>query len=155
LGDVLTIRLIENLREEKSGVYGVGANGYERKYPYGKYIFLIGFPCGPQNVETLMNAALDEVEKIKENGVLAQDIEKVKATQLNHYKENMRKNNYWLSQIRNYCWEGRDFEKIPEKEKIIENLNGKDLKKIADKYLTEKSKIEIILMPETVSEERN
>merc|ERR1712000_479271 len=64
LGEILTIKLIEKLREEEGGVYGVGARGNINKIPYGWYSFSISFPCGPENVEKLKNAAIAEVEKI-------------------------------------------------------------------------------------------
>jgi zinc protease len=43
LGEVLTIKLIEQLRENESGVYGVSARGIMNKIPNGSYSFNIGF----------------------------------------------------------------------------------------------------------------
>ena len=63
LGEILSIKLIEKLREEEAGVYGVGARGGLNKIPYGSYGFTISFPCGPENVTKLKDAALAEVQK--------------------------------------------------------------------------------------------
>ncbi|MEQ8531412.1 MAG: insulinase family protein, partial [Imperialibacter sp.] len=49
-GEVMTIKLIEILREEKGGVYGVGANANAENMPYDHYTFQVSFPCGPENV---------------------------------------------------------------------------------------------------------
>src|SRR5690606_9103924 len=43
LGEVLTIKLIEELRENSAGVYGVSARGSMSKVPNGYYNFNIGF----------------------------------------------------------------------------------------------------------------
>ena len=149
LGELLTIKLIENLREDMSGVYGVGASGYENAIPYGKYTFRIGFPCGPENVDKLTVAALKEVEKLKVPGPEEKDVEKVKATQLVNYKENIESNSYWLSSLSN-SWQLKrnpeDILKVPEK---IKSLNKKKLKKVANKFIKDTNKIEIVLMPET------
>ncbi|MGK4567002.1 M16 family metallopeptidase [Flavobacterium sp. 3HN19-14] len=45
LGEVLTIKLIEELRENESGVYGISARGSMNKVPNGSYSFNISFPC--------------------------------------------------------------------------------------------------------------
>jgi zinc protease len=58
LGEVLSIKLVEQLREEKGGVYGVGANGGMQKIPYSFSSFSISFPCAPENADTLTKAAI-------------------------------------------------------------------------------------------------
>jgi zinc protease len=68
LGEVLTIKLIEQLRENESGVYGVSARGIMNKIPNGSYSFNIGFPCGPDNAEKLTASALKELQNIIDNG---------------------------------------------------------------------------------------
>ena len=48
----------KKLREEESGVYGVGARGSMTKFPFGNLSFNISFPCGPENVDSLVNWTL-------------------------------------------------------------------------------------------------
>lgn len=88
LGEVLTIKLIEELRENESGVYGVGASGSMSKVPYGSYNFSISFPCGPENAEKLTTSALKELQKIIDNGPVAKDVTKFKEAELLEYKKN-------------------------------------------------------------------
>jgi len=99
LGEVLSIKLIEILREEKSGVYGVGASGSSSKYPNERYSFRISFPCAPENVSDLVAATFAEIDKIKKEGVSDEDLQKIKETQRRNREENLRKNRYWLSQL--------------------------------------------------------
>src|SRR5690606_3671929 len=86
LGEVLSIKLIEKLREEEGGVYGVGARGNINKIPYGWYSFNISFPCGPENVEKLTAATLAEVDKLVKEGPTDEDMAKIKEAQLLEYK---------------------------------------------------------------------
>ena len=65
MGELLSIKLIEILREEKSGVYGVGANGSSSKDPYESYSLSIRFPCAPENVDDLIAATMAEINDIK------------------------------------------------------------------------------------------
>ncbi len=148
LGDALTIKLIENLREKKSGVYGVGARGYESKYPYGKFTFMVAFPCGPENVDELTKAAYSEIDNVIKNGPTEEDVEKVKKTQLVNNKTDLENNRYWLNKMSDYWWTGENPEDILSKEETINRLNNKALKKVAKKYLKDKYRIEVVLMPE-------
>ena len=97
LGEVLTIKLIEELRENESGVYGVSARGSMSKVPNGTYSFSIGFPCGPENSEKLTASALKELQKIIDNGPEAKDVAKFKEAELLENKKNIKENRYWLS----------------------------------------------------------
>jgi zinc protease len=148
LGDVLTIKLIENLREEKSGVYGVGARGGMSQFPYSNYYFNIGFPCGPDNVDDLIAAALSEVKNLQKDGPTQEDIDKVKETQRLDYKENLKKNRFWLSSISSAYINNSSMKDILKKQEMIDNLNVKSLKKVAKKYLKDATKIQVVLMPD-------
>lgn len=147
LGEVLTIKLIEQLREEEGGVYGVGAKGGISKYPYKNYNFSISFPCGPENVDKLINKALTEVKNIQKDGVQQKDINKVIETQLLEYKEAQNKNGFWLNGIKNADFNKYDRHDILKKVKKIKKLNSKELQRVANTYLT-KNRIIGTLKPE-------
>ncbi len=147
LGEALTIKLIEKLREEESGVYGVGASSRLSKYPYGKFSLSISFPCGPENVDKLTEAALAEVEKIKENGIEEDDLQKVKENMLVQYKEDTKTNRFWLTQLVRAEREGNDPNDIMEFEEKVKALKGEEIHEIAKAYLDE-NYFQAILMPE-------
>ena len=133
LGEVLSIKLVEKLREEESGVYGVGAQGGLDKIPYGAYNFTISFPCGPENVTRLKDAALAEIEKIIANGPEEKDVNKVKEAQLLEYKEGLKKNRYWISALKDADFNKSDKSKIAGFTKEIDALNAADIQKVAKK----------------------
>ncbi|NJB83022.1 M16 family metallopeptidase [Wenyingzhuangia aestuarii] len=147
LGELLTIKLVEQLREEESGVYGVSARGNIHKLLLKKYNFTISFPCGPENVEKLSEKALAELEKIKKNGVSEKDLNKIKETQLLEHKEALKQNNFWIGTIKNADFLKTDVHHILNKEDKIKSLTSDHLKKVANKYLT-KNRIIATLKPE-------
>lgn len=147
LGEILSIKLIEKLREEESGVYGVGARGGMNKYPYGSYSFNISFPCGPENVTKLKEAALAEVQNIIDNGPEEKDVAKVKEAQLLEYKENLKKNRYWLNSLKNADYNKLDRSKIVGFTKSIDDITAEKIQQVAKKYLT-KGYILAVLYPE-------
>ena len=147
LGEVLTIKLVEKLREEEGGVYGVGARGRMGKISYPNVTFSISFPCGPENVDKLIAASLAEVEKIKTEGVTETDLAKVKETYLVARKEAVQTNNFWIGSLLNSDLEGDKPETILDYEKEINALTAKDIQKVAKKYLDNDYFLSI-LMPE-------
>jgi zinc protease len=148
LGEVLSIKLIEILREDKSGVYGVGASGSSAKYPYESYTMRIGFPCGPENVDDLIAATMTEIENIKANGVSEENLNKIKETQRRDREEGLKENRYWLSQIGGYYRNNADLSGFYEREKMVEALTSDNLKSAANQYLDMKNYVQIVLMPE-------
>ena len=147
LGEILSIKLIEKLREEESGVYGVGARGSMSKIPYGSYNFSISFPCGPENVDKLTEAALAEVQTIIDNGPEEKDVAKVKEAQLLEYKEGLKKNKYWINALKDADFNGSDKMKIVGATKDIDAISKEGIQEIAKKYLS-KGHIMAVLYPE-------
>ena len=148
LGEILTIKLTEELRENESGVYGVNATGSIYKVPVGSYNFSIGFPCGPENTEKLIASALKELQKIIDNGPEATDLIKYKEAELLDYKKNSKENRYWLTNFTRSFLLTKSTEDILQTEEKINAITAKDIQDVAKKYLT-KDKVIAILMPET------
>lgn len=147
LGEVLTIKLIEELRENESGVYGVSARGSMSKVPNGAYNFSIGFPCGPDNAEKLTASALRELQKIIDKGPLDSDVKKFKEAEILDYKKDVKENKYWLTSLNRSYTNGTNPEDILQVEAKVNAITSKDIQDVAKKYLT-KDKVVGILMPE-------
>ncbi|THD31701.1 pitrilysin family protein [uncultured Flavobacterium sp.] len=147
LGEVLSIKLVEELRENESGVYGISARGSMSKVPNGSYNFSINFPCGPDNAEKLTASALRELQKIIDNGPLPADVTKFKEAELLDYKKDIKENRYWLSNFNRSYVNGTNPEDILKVEEKVNAITAKDIQDVAKKYLT-KDKVVGILMPE-------
>lgn len=147
LGEVATIKVIEKLREDESGIYGGGARGYMGKVPYNSYSFSISFPCGPENADKLTKSAIAELQKIIDKGPDQKDLDKYKEGEYNDDKTNMKDNNYWMNGLaKNQLDESDKYEILNYQEKV-KALTVKDLQDVAKKYLT-KNRIVATLMPE-------
>jgi len=147
LGDVLTIKLVEELRENESGVYGVGARGTMSKVPYGSYNFSISFPCGPENAETLTASALRELNKIIENGPEQKDVDKFKEAEKLDYKEKMKENRFWMTSLTRAHMNDSNPEEMLDYESQVSKITPKEIQAVAKKYLS-KDKVIAMLMPE-------
>ncbi|HNF87603.1 MAG TPA: insulinase family protein, partial [bacterium] len=134
---LLTNKLIENLREDKGGVYGTSANAYANKYPVSNYAVIIGFSCAPERLDSLIGAVHEEIRKLAENGPAESDVNKIREALRRDLERNQKENAYWLRWIENAYYENASIKNItPEaQEKLIRRLSAKDIRKIAQKYI--------------------
>jgi zinc protease len=155
LAEVLTIKLIENLREEKGGVYGTRASASTSLYPYKSYGLSVNFTCAPENVQELMAAVYEEIEKVQKNGPTEEDLNKIKEAQRKDVEKNEKENRFWLNGLRSVYYEGGDIAKLTSQAQLarIDKLSGKSLKKIAKKYLDMSNHITLVMDPEPTTEE--
>jgi len=146
--ELLNIKVIETLREDMSGVYGAGVYGGLNKNPYNNYSLTISMPCGPENVDKLVKASFDEVQKVKDNGPSEVDLNKVKETWKKQYEVDIRDNGFWAKKLQAAVEIGSDAGEVLSFEKRVDALTPKDLKDAANKYFDMKNYIQVVLYPE-------
>lgn len=147
LSEVLEIKLIETLREEESGVYGVGVSGSTAKIPAKRYTFRIAFGCAPENVEKLVNRTLAEIQKVKDKGAEQTDIDKFKAETKRQTETQLRDNGFWVNYLQSQYQEGDDVKYILKEEEALKKVTVESTKMAAKKYFAD-NQIKVILLPE-------
>jgi zinc protease len=148
LQEVLQIKLIESLREEESGVYGVGVSESTDKFPTGHYRFSVGFGCAPENVDKLVKRTQEEVTKIKQNGADPKDIEKFVAETQRKTETALKTNNFWLDYLDDNTFLGDDLDEVFLQEKLLKSITVESTKAAAQKYFNDDNYIKVVLMPE-------
>ena len=148
LASVLTIKLIERLREDEGGVYGVGARASYTKFPKGRYTFNISFGCAPENVEKLISSTLDEINKIRINGALASDIEKFIAEETRSTETQLKDNGFWLGYLTNQLQNEDEPKQVLTYLESLKELNPESLKATAQYRLSPDNFIRMVLLPE-------
>lgn len=151
LGELLTIKLLEVLREEKSGVYGVRAAGRLAKNPRGAYAFTVQFACAPQNVASLTSAVTAEIAKIQNGEIEDNELNKVKEARLVNVDENFKNNWFWMSVINANLQQGDALLTPEEAKRRINIVTKDDLRRAAQKYLKPEQRLQFVLLPETVA----
>lgn len=148
LGEVLQIKLIERLREDEGGVYSPGAFFNYSKYPTPRYSFTIAFGCGPENVDKLIAASLDEVSKIRTSGAQASDLEKFIAEERRSTEVQLKENNFWLSYLVGQYQNNENPKQILGYLDSLKTLTPELLKTAANQYLSGSNLIQLVLQPE-------
>ncbi|WP_375563103.1 M16 family metallopeptidase [Bernardetia sp. OM2101] len=153
LAGLLRFKLIEKLREEKGGVYSAGAYTSVDKYPVPNYNVMITFPCAPENVDDLIAASIEEVEKLRNGDIDSNDLEKFKEAEKRKNEVEQTKNTYWLSTLQGIYYNAETLESIEKNKSILKDLTVEDVKNAAIKYLDTKAYIKAVLLPETTETE--
>ena len=146
LGEIMSIKLVEKLREEAAGVYSprVRASFNELNNSYN---LNIAFSCGPENVEKLKTISEQEVEKMMNEGPSEKDLNKAKEAFLLNRKEQLMKNNFWLQKMSSTVFKKKEVRDLSDYETAVNALTVKDVQNIAKKFLV-KGAVVGILMPE-------
>ncbi len=148
LESVLTIKLLERLREKEGGVYGVGARANFNKIPQARYAFSIGFGSAVDKADALIASALDEVKKIQDQGADKVDIEKFVAEQKRQNELSLRENGYWLNYISSSYQNDLDINRYTRRMENLNKVTPKSVQDVAGKYLKKDRLFEFILMPD-------
>ena len=145
---VVRLRLYDQLREKMGGVYGVRVSGYMTDIPYEWYRMNFEFSCDPENVTSLIEAAKKEIEKIKEDGVLEDDLKKVKEALRLNAEEGLNYNGYWSAKLKDVYHRGMSPDSILEYESFIDTLSADKIQEAAKQYLIDSNYAQFVLKPE-------
>ncbi|WEK18909.1 MAG: insulinase family protein [Candidatus Pedobacter colombiensis] len=150
LQEVLKVKLRLNLREENSGVYGVGVSVSSTSIPSPLIRARISFSCAPESADFLIKQAQIEVKKVANDpAYFMSDLQNIKVQQIDGYKKQADKNLFWSSALRNQFYFGfKDYSYFNDFENMINKITPAMVADYAKKYLIDTPGIKAVLMPE-------
>jgi zinc protease len=138
LGDVLNIRLREVLREDMSGVYGVGARGSISRGAYQSRQFSIDFGCAPDKLEALVKATFETIASVQKDGTTSENLDKVKQTYSRGHEAQLADNDAWMSWLTQAFEYGDDPTLFLSVQPLLSRISNDNLKAAAKKFLDDK-----------------
>lgn len=148
LTDAMNILLIEKIREEQSGVYGINAKSSTNKDPYEHYSISIAFPCKPENSDTLSDLTLELIKKIQHQGVDDATLAKVLETQKREMEVKIKQNGHWLGALKYYYQHGYDPKEIIAYEDRMNYVTAERIRNTAQKFMNFNNYVYLRLLPE-------
>jgi zinc protease len=148
LGQVLSIKLREEMREEKGGVYGVGAFGSIQRSPHQERSFQIRFGCDPKRVDELVKTALDESAALAKDGADDDHLTRVKETFVRTRETELRQNRFWSGWLANAYRFGDDPTIVLDLDQVTKRMTSANVKAAAKRYLDQKGLFQAELLPE-------
>jgi zinc protease len=151
LGDLLEMKLLDNLREALGGTYSVSASGSLSKYPKPEYQFAINFGSAPDKADLLWKTILAVIDTVKRNGATPAELQKVREQQLRTQEVSLKENNYWAGNIAARLENGEDPRGLATYTKdFIEKLTSEQIRDAARRYLNMTRYAKFVLLPERV-----
>lgn len=146
LGRVLDTRYLESAREREGGTYGVSCWGTMSYRPVPQASLQMVYDTDPKMQTRLMDIIHEEVNTIRKNGPLEEDLRKEKESMLKDYEENIEKNSWWLSILRSYMMTGIDYR--THYVDAVNALTSESVQKTLIRLLEPGNVIEVVMMPE-------
>jgi zinc protease len=146
LEEVLNIRLADSLKEA-SGILSPNIRVNYAKNPEGSYKITIGFLADAANTDKAIDYMLAEINKIKQNGPLENDVKMFVIRQARSIQSQFKQNTFWLAALSTAAQNQQDPDKILTRMQVLEQATPQSVKAAANKYLGN-NLIRIILLPE-------
>jgi zinc protease len=148
LSEILQFRILDRLREKEGETYSPRVSVSFNKYPLNRYSYTISFGCAPGNVDKLVNAAREEMNKLKTDGATADDITKFSTEETRQYELHLRDNGYWLSWLTEQTENGDELTEVLQYPALIKKVTPASVKAAANLYLNDDNFIKLLLIPE-------
>ena len=145
LSRALDSRYMISIREEKGGTYGVSVQAGIDKYPVESYMMAIVFDTNEQLADELIDICYAELNKIAEEGPLAEDIDKAREFLKKNYSNVLESNGGWMSAITRWYEEGYNYKE--EYLGILDSITYDDIKALAQRILADGNNVEVIMRP--------
>jgi zinc protease len=101
-------------------------------------------------VEKLISATLDEIKKLKDNGVSPADLEKFQAEERRQAEIRKRDNNFWMYYLSDTYTRGEDVDRILRYSDRLASISLEDTKNAARRFLSDSNFKRIVLLPEVM-----
>jgi zinc protease len=147
-GKILSTRLLEVIREDKSGVYSIGANPSVAKYPDEEYTISISYGTDPQKLQELKQAVFNEIKDFIRNGPSDEELAKAKEKMLREREISLRENGFWLNILSNtYYLKQGDFSEFGTFNNLVNSLTVESVKDAFAAHFDFHRYVDVTLVP--------
>jgi zinc protease len=148
LGNILEIRLREELREELGGTYSVNVTAFLSRIPREQYNVSIGFGSAPERADTLVRAVFAQIDTLQTAGPRPADLVKAKEASIRSRETNLRQNAWWLQLLVGSRREGDDPATRLDLAAELARLTPEAIRAAARTYLDRSRYVRVTLLPE-------
>ena len=147
MGEILQIRLREEIREELGGTYGVSVSASTSSIPDSEYQVYAYFGSDPDRVEELFAAIQRELNWLIDGGE-QKYLDTSKELFRSSREEQVEENSFWLGQIRSVLQRGEPFDVINGYLDRLDAVTLEQVSAAAERYLTLDRYIRVVLFPQ-------
>jgi zinc protease len=151
LGSILSNRLRDDLREDKGGVYGVGASGTITRPGHEERSFQINFTCDPQRVKELMTAVTADIAKLQAGPITPEELDRTREIFTRERETAMKTNAFWVGHLTSAYRFGDDPTIVLDPSGMLKRIDAKLVQAAAKHYLDAHEVFEGVLLPDAAA----
>lgn len=148
LKEIISIKLVEVIREKLSGVYSPQVMLNPDHYPQSQYQLMVMFGCSPKTTDKLTKAVLSEIKKIQKNGPSDVDLLKAKEALIRSRETDLEKNDFWLNKLESLYYDKTEPSSILNFKDRVNSITVEDLHKAATSLFDLQNYVNVVLLPE-------
>ena len=148
MSEIFQNRLMEVIREELGGTYGISASYNYGKFPKPEYSITIEFGSSPERNDDLVKRVFEEIEKFKSEGPTEKQLNDEKEALIREFETNSKQNGYLLTQIQARYYNGEDPAGLWLVPEFYKKLDAATVKEAAKLYLDTRNFVKVTLFPE-------
>ncbi len=137
--------LLESVREELGGTYGVGVSMSIQKRPFEHYQISLRYDTNEKQIEQMQHTVMAQIDKIAAEGVTKERMDKTREYLLKSFGNTKEHNSGWLSYINSLYINNIDY--ITDYEQAILSITSDDVKAMAQSVLADGNRAEVIMHP--------
>ena len=151
IGELLSKRFLQTIREEEGGSYGVNVGGNLELIPKPTFSLALTFDCNPDKQEKLMEIVWKELNDLKMIPVNANDLEDIKKALLKNREESLKTNSFWNNILYDNSLNELPFLQDDKYKNLISKINQKTIQQFSKHVLDSSSSVEVIMSPQNPS----
>lgn len=149
LGKILSTRLLETIREDKSSVYYIGAEPGLTRWPVSEYTVTIYYGTSPEKLSDLKESIFQNIKELITKGPSQDEVNKAREKIRRERETNLRENSFWDAALKSYYLNRNgDFSAFREFDKTVDQLSSGALKSVAGTVFDFNDYISVALKPE-------
>ncbi|MBW8771410.1 MAG: insulinase family protein [Gemmatimonadetes bacterium] len=144
--DVADIALQERIREALGGTYGVNVSSNVRYVPPMSYQIRVSFDAAPERVDSLADAALAELTRLRSTGPTKDEADRVRAAKLRDL-DGTDNNDYWADELSGHAKQGWSLASIADHEKNAKQLTAASLRQACARMIDTSRYVRVTMYP--------
>ena len=145
--EIISIKLIEVIREAMSGVYSPQVQVQYQQYPKPEYTLMIMFGCSPKNTGKLTKACFSIISNIRKKGPTDVDLAKAKEELIRAREVDIKTNKFWMNKLEAVYYDKLDASNITDFNNKVNAMTVKDVQDAVVKYILKDHYLRVVLVP--------
>ncbi len=149
---IVQLELTETLREKLGKAYSPSANSNPSRYWRGYGVFGIAASIDVANIAAARAAMAETMQRLRDSPISADELQRARQPQIEALDNALKTNRGWLGLAARAQSEAERIDRFVHAKERLLALTAADIQKLAQRYLVDATRVEVLVLPEGVDE---